>query len=1067
MIKKRNLFYLSVLSFLLLIVSQIVTPLESNAEVLQKVEENSVTELHSNKEGSAEEIESGEPAKKDESVQGESESEESIEEEKTTQGDSKSEESLKGEELTQEESESEEPAKKDESVQGESESEESIEEEKTTQGDSKSEESLKGEELTQEESESEESAKKDESAQGESESEESIEEEKTTQGDSKSEESLKGEESTQEESEESAKKDESAQDEPESEESTEKEKTTQGDSKSEESLKGEESTQEESEESAKKDESTQDEAESEESTEKEESTQYEERCEKSTAEEESTLDQIDSDQSLEKEESIEEETDCGNSSEEESVYEETESEESTIQEEEQRAVQAFQETQSLTSSSPKHFKAKTNIAVYDNRGDGPLKPVGKLKKDQVYSIVRDYGNWWRVQFGDIYGYVRKSDTTLGNKSEVKNWNKSHSNTEHKYKANQNVTIYDNTSGSLVSFGELDENTIFPIASDYGDWWRVIYLDRVGYIHKSEGDIKYATFGDYFKAEKNLAIYDNRGNGPLKKIGEVKQGQTYKRVSDYGNWHRIQFGDIYGYIRKFDTSTSNGKSIKNENKNYQSTDREMKAQKKTTVYDNSSGNLVPFASIEKDATISMATDYGNWWRIVLADRVGYVNKDDMQAEFKNGDDHFRVHQNNLPVYDNRGSGALEKVGSLQKGQAYSIVSDYGNWWRVQFGDFYGYVRKSGTGYATASEIPNPNKSYRNTDQKLVPTKNVAVYDNTSGSLVSMGNIDEGVTYSIASDYGNWWRVIYLDRVGYVNKADVDISGVVNTLYNLTLDEALNMQMNASPQTDQAYAYVSKTYIENNRVTASALNVRGGPSAANKMVGQLQNGARVNILGETNGWYQIEFNHRTWVNAVEEDVRYYLDPNNFINDSRQRFQFLDLSKSSNAATTALNQYLSGKGTLSGQGKAFIDAGKKHGVNDVYLMSHAILETGHGTSTLADGVMYNGVKVYNMFGVGAYDECPVECGAKFAYEQGWTTPYDAIVGGATFIGNNYVKPGQNTLYKMRWNPEGMDDYGYATHQYATDIGWASKQVSTMYNLYQSLNLLHLQLDIPNFKR
>ncbi|MFD1451537.1 SH3 domain-containing protein [Oceanobacillus sojae] len=714
-----------------------------------------------------------------------------------------------------------------------------------------------------------------------------------------------------------------------------------------------------------------------------------------------------------------------------------------------------------------HFKADKTLPIYDNRS-GSLKQVGEIEKGQVYKRVNDYGSWHRIQFGDIYGYVEKFGTSLDNGKSITNENKDYTDTKHKYKANQTVTVYDNSSGNLKPFGKLAKGTVFPIASDYTNWWRIIFADRVGYVHKSQGEIQHANFNDYFKVDETTAIYDNRGSGPLKQVGEVIKGQEYSIVSDYGNWHRIQFGDIYGYVKKINTSPSNGKSISNKNKNYTNTSRDMKALQKVTVYDNSSGSLKPFGYIEKDSVFPIATDYGSWWRIIFADRIGYVSKNEVQAEFKKGDKFFKVHKNNLPIYDNRGSGSLKKVGSLQKNQVFSIVSDYGSWWRVQFGDIYGYVKKSETGYATGTEVKNLNKSYKNSERKLTPKKQVDVYDNTSGSLVSMGKIDSGIEYSIVSDYGNWWRVVYLDRVGYVLKSDVNVNGgsAVKTPYNMTLAEALKMQMNAGAQTDSPYAYVSKAYISNNKVTASALNVRGGPSANYKSVGQLSNGATVTILGEYNGWYQISYNHRQWVNASEEDVLYYLDPTNFTNDDRQQFQFLDLSKTSGASLIGLNNYLTGKGTLSSQGQAFKDASKKHGINDVYLLSHAILETGNGSSTLAQGVMYNGVKVYNMYGVGAFDNCAIECGAKKAYEEGWTTPYKAIIGGASFIGNDYVKAGQNTLYKMRWNPEGMDRYGYATHQYATDIGWAQKQVSTMYNLYQALNLRDLELDIPDYK-
>ncbi|MFA1821439.1 peptidoglycan-binding protein [Virgibacillus oceani] len=313
----------------------------------------------------------------------------------------------------------------------------------------------------------------------------------------------------------------------------------------------------------------------------------------------------------------------------------------------------------------------------------------------------------------------------------------------------------------------------------------------------------------------------------------------------------------------------------------------------------------------------------------------------------------------------------------------------------------------------------------------------------------------------------------------------------TQYNLTLSEATDIQMrlnNPAPQTDQKYAYVSGAYIdEDERVTASVLNVRSGPSTNGNIVGTLEDGSQVNIISEVGGWYQIEYETQpgTWVDAARADVLYYLDPSNFIDDERQRFQFLDLARTSDASADLLNDYLSGKGILEGRGQSFIDASNTHDVNDVYLLSHALLETGHGSSVLANGVevgknqsgklvlvnasnrsSLTDIKTtYNMYGIGAVDGNAHQGGAFRAYEEGWYTPEAAIIGGAGFIGNNYVKAGQNTLYKMRWNPTSMDENGYASHQYATDVGWASKQVTNMYNLYQDLNIFNVYLEIPQY--
>ncbi|WDF04955.1 N-acetylglucosaminidase [Shouchella hunanensis] len=287
------------------------------------------------------------------------------------------------------------------------------------------------------------------------------------------------------------------------------------------------------------------------------------------------------------------------------------------------------------------------------------------------------------------------------------------------------------------------------------------------------------------------------------------------------------------------------------------------------------------------------------------------------------------------------------------------------------------------------------------------------------------------------------------------------------YNISLEEAAQRQHGVYAVTDTYRQFVSAEYISYNSagnyyyVNTDVLNVRSGPSTAYAVVDRLTRDTRVTVRGNPqNGWYQLH-----WVRASVEDIAYYMNPNNFINDERQKFQFLDLTQSSGVTAEVLNRYLQGKGTLSGQGQAFIDAGQMHGVNEIYLLSHALLETGHGTSFLASGNEYNGTIVYNMFGIGAVDACPNECGLERAYNEGWDSPYKAIVGGASFIGNNYVKSGQNTLYKMRWNIDGLIENGRPTHQYATDIGWAFKQVNNMYTLYQEIGSYNLVLEIPRF--
>ncbi|MFP7479794.1 PA14 domain-containing protein [Terribacillus saccharophilus] len=199
---------------------------------------------------------------------------------------------------------------------------------------------------------------------------------------------------------------------------------------------------------------------------------------------------------------------------------------------------------------------------------------------------------------------------------------------------------------------------------------------------------------------------------------------------------------------------------------------------------------------------------------------------------------------------------------------------------------------------------------------------------------------------------------------------------------------------------------------------------------------------------------------WHAASRSQVSYYLNPKNFQKGTSSYFQFMRLDGNANLNVKEVNnEVLKDKGSLAGKASTYVKAGKDYNVNEVYLLAHSLLESGNGKSRLATGEMkVNGQKVYNVYGIGAVDADPDQAGANYAYRQGWFTVEKAIEGGAKWIRDNYINKGQNTLYEMRWNPEAP-----ATHQYATDIGWAVKQTTRIQNVYKLLSNYSITYEEP----
>ncbi|WP_374722766.1 PA14 domain-containing protein [Peribacillus tepidiphilus] len=355
-----------------------------------------------------------------------------------------------------------------------------------------------------------------------------------------------------------------------------------------------------------------------------------------------------------------------------------------------------------------------------------------------------------------------------------------------------------------------------------------------------------------------------------------------------------------------------------------------------------------------------------------------------------------------------------------------------------------------------------------------------------------------------------KVEYYDQTGNAQlKVHLAVKGknsrVIYSDYDITLNEAIDKQLNVSstkPQTDKKYkVYVRSDGIEldpKNLSEGKAIklyNVRGGPGTNYWSLGVLNLNEKVTILNTVKAedgfdWYEVSFN-RQWVNAAKSDVAYYMDPSNFKPGTASFYQFLKLSQFNGLNAAEVNEkILKGKGILEGRAQSFIQAGFLYNINEIYLIAHALLEKGNGKSELASGVKVkkkidregkyvvneNGefeieilesdskdfdAIVYNMYGIGAYDNCPLQCGARTAFNKGWFTPNQAIIGGAQFVADRYIYKGQDTLYKMRWNPTQP-----ATHQYATDIGWAIKQTPRIYDLYNLLDNYNIDFDVPRYK-
>ena len=701
----------------------------------------------------------------------------------------------------------------------------------------------------------------------------------------------------------------------------------------------------------------------------------------------------------------------------------------------------------------------------------------------------------------------------------------------------NLRVREGASLQSTVIGYLVNGEVVNIKGETEEWYRIDFKGHEAYVSKEY--IEVTTLSKASRAVQKGQVYNTGGVGlnvrqaassTSARIGILKDGEVVQVNSKSGDWYNISYGNKTGfvhskYIKLIQTTESgaNNNITKGKVKNITSNLRVRQAPSTSAL---TIGYLLGGQEVE------ITGESGEWYKINFNGKVGYSHKDYI-TKISNGSSGSSNNNNGSTVTEKdgtvdatdglrvrEGAGTNTKIlGVLNHGSVVKIVDTNGSWYKIKYGSGYGYVHKD---YVTIKTSSNNNNTQEKPDNKPeVVVKKGEVY-NTGSNLrvrsaantnsIVLGYLVDGTKVDIIGSEGNWYKINFKDKTGFVSKDYVRLLDEKPTtpVVPPVTPEVPDVPED-KPQIPDEKPEENLKGISIGAVNVSNLNVRSGAGTSYAIKGSVTINHIVEIVGEENGWYKIKYKDNTayvsskyinistgssnygltvdkfaelqfpklnmvqkdgkWVNASLEDIKYYMNPNNFINDV-SKYMFMKLNYVNGIPMSVINEVIQGRGILSGKGNAFLEGAKKYNVNVMYLLSHARLETGNGTSTLSNGVLVTEVDgvpveprvVYNMYGVGAIDSDPLRGGSEYAYKQGWFTPELAISEGASWISKNYInstKYNQNTLYKMRWN---MSSTSIGWHQYASDIAWAEKQARIMAPYLEKCGVV-FEFDIPTF--
>ena len=208
----------------------------------------------------------------------------------------------------------------------------------------------------------------------------------------------------------------------------------------------------------------------------------------------------------------------------------------------------------------------------------------------------------------------------------------------------------------------------------------------------------------------------------------------------------------------------------------------------------------------------------------------------------------------------------------------------------------------------------------------------------------------------------------------------------------------------------------------------------------------------------------FDNGTWLCASSEAIKHQMDPRNIINEENI-FQFLELRYTENEKTKQGLEYITKETFLDDDSilDALIEAGKKANLNPYFIASRLIQEQGRSGTTLSKGYEYNGKIVYNPFNIDASGNSREEIlnnGAKYAYDNGWTSLEKAIIGGIEYVKEDYINKGQNTLYLQKFDVVNQDKELY-TNQYMQNLLAPESEAKNMKLIYEESDTLDSSLN------
>ncbi|CUN90638.1 SH3 domain-containing protein [Clostridium perfringens] len=594
----------------------------------------------------------------------------------------------------------------------------------------------------------------------------------------------------------------------------------------------------------------------------------------------------------------------------------------------------------------------------------------------------------------------------------------------------NVRSSASTSSKVI--GSLSGNTKVTIVGEEGAFYKIEYKGSHGYVAKEY--VKDVTESNNSNqgtqtSEKPSTPESTEKTGIVnvssslnvrssastssKVIGSLSGNTKVTIIGEEGAFYKIEYKGSHGYVAKEyvkDVTESNNSNQGTQTPEKPSTPENtektgvVNVSSSLNVREGASTSSKVIGSLSGNTKVTIVGEEGAFYKIEYKGSHGYVAKEYVKDITENNNSNQGTQTPEKPstpentektgvvnvsssLNVREGASTSSKViGSLSGNTKVTIVGEEGAFYKIEYKGSHGYVAKeyvkdvtennnSNQGTQTPEKPSTPESTEKTGIVNVSSSLNVRSSASTSSKVI--GSLSGNTKVTIVGEEGAFYKIEYKGSHGYVAKEYIkDIKDEVVT----------EPEKPSNPENSK------KTGV----VTASkGLNVRKEANTSSQIIGILNSGESVEIIGEENGFYKITYKgqeayaSKNYINIFDgnSNVNPGLDignasktnygvslneyiklqqrnnPSNYsysefekyINPAKatNKLQFLRIDKFRSVNVSGLSSRLSNKGVLTGQGQAFVNAAKAFNIDPIYLVAQCLHETGNGTSKLAKGV------------------------------------------------------------------------------------------------------------------